>query len=268
MARLHQMQTRRKKYIGYSSCVCFRFTMPPADWRFVSKGNFFYLFYLLFFTCISRKCWSLTHVPKSPLIPIEGLVAALSGTNTTKAVKSNSWTCQTFTESGKCSRPFVWVTPSSKSSTICKFFFYSFYFSWFKHDGKDWAIILSQLLCAATTVANAVTEARPVLVHCSDGWDRTPQIVSLAQILLDPYYRTLEVSHFETLKFKWFCFFRDSKCWSKGSGSNQDINLMTVVELWLVLSNKTNVLPFSCSGLTPYTNFSYNILAAFSTRRY
>ena len=32
-----------------------------------------------------------------------------------------------------------------------------------------------------------------MLVHCSDGWDRTPQIVALAKILLDPYYRTLEV---------------------------------------------------------------------------
>jgi myotubularin-related protein 3/4 len=31
-----------------------------------------------------------------------------------------------------------------------------------------------------------------VIVHCSDGWDRTPQIVSLSQLLLDPYYRTLE----------------------------------------------------------------------------
>ncbi|NXU67251.1 MTMR4 protein, partial [Horornis vulcanius] len=30
------------------------------------------------------------------------------------------------------------------------------------------------------------------LVHCSDGWDRTPQIVALAKILLDPYYRTME----------------------------------------------------------------------------
>lgn len=43
-------------------------------------------------------------------------------------------------------------------------------------------------------VANTVDrEGRPVLVHCSDGWDRTPQIVALAKILLDPYYRTLEV---------------------------------------------------------------------------
>lgn len=31
-----------------------------------------------------------------------------------------------------------------------------------------------------------------VLVHCSDGWDRTTQLVSLAQILLDPYFRTID----------------------------------------------------------------------------
>lgn len=31
-----------------------------------------------------------------------------------------------------------------------------------------------------------------VLVHCSDGWDRTPQICSTVELLLDPYYRTLE----------------------------------------------------------------------------
>jgi hypothetical protein len=31
-----------------------------------------------------------------------------------------------------------------------------------------------------------------VLIHCSDGWDRTSQLSALSQILLDPYYRTLE----------------------------------------------------------------------------
>ncbi|ODQ66103.1 phosphatases II [Nadsonia fulvescens var. elongata DSM 6958] len=31
-----------------------------------------------------------------------------------------------------------------------------------------------------------------VLIHCSDGWDRTSQISSLAQVFLDPYYRTME----------------------------------------------------------------------------
>ncbi len=31
-----------------------------------------------------------------------------------------------------------------------------------------------------------------MLVHCSDGWDRTSQLTSLAQLIVDPYYRTLE----------------------------------------------------------------------------
>ena len=31
-----------------------------------------------------------------------------------------------------------------------------------------------------------------VLVHCSDGWDRTSQVVSISQICIDPYFRTIE----------------------------------------------------------------------------
>lgn len=31
-----------------------------------------------------------------------------------------------------------------------------------------------------------------VLVHCSDGWDRTPQVTALAQLLLDPCFRSLQ----------------------------------------------------------------------------
>lgn len=61
-------------------------------------------------------------------------------------------------------------------------------------ESTKWLQHLSVMLKAAVLVANTVDrEGRPVLVHCSDGWDRTPQIVALAKILLDPYYRTLEV---------------------------------------------------------------------------
>lgn len=35
-------------------------------------------------------------------------------------------------------------------------------------------------------------EGVSVLVHCSDGWDRTSQVCSVASVLLDPYYRTLK----------------------------------------------------------------------------
>ncbi|KAM4545046.1 phosphatidylinositol-3,5-bisphosphate 3-phosphatase MTMR4 isoform 2-T2 [Odontesthes bonariensis] len=60
-------------------------------------------------------------------------------------------------------------------------------------ESTRWLQHLSVMLKAATLVCSAVErEGRPVLVHCSDGWDRTPQIVALAKVLLDPYYRTLE----------------------------------------------------------------------------
>lgn len=60
-------------------------------------------------------------------------------------------------------------------------------------ESTKWLQHLSLLLKASLLVSNAVDrDHRPVLVHCSDGWDRTPQIVALAKLLLDPYYRTIE----------------------------------------------------------------------------
>lgn len=56
-----------------------------------------------------------------------------------------------------------------------------------------WLQHLSGLLAASVTICHAIEKkGRPVLVHCSDGWDRTPQLVATAQLCLDPYYRTVE----------------------------------------------------------------------------
>lgn len=43
------------------------------------------------------------------------------------------------------------------------------------------------------------------MVHCSDGWDRTAQLVAISEVCLDPYYRTIE--GFEVLVEKeWISF--------------------------------------------------------------
>lgn len=61
-------------------------------------------------------------------------------------------------------------------------------------EATQWLFYLCQLLSVACEVVTALHDiARPVLVHCSDGWDRTPQVVALAELMLDPYYRTIEV---------------------------------------------------------------------------
>ena len=36
------------------------------------------------------------------------------------------------------------------------------------------------------------TSSASVLLHCSDGWDRTAQAASLAQIMLDGFFRTIQ----------------------------------------------------------------------------
>ncbi|XP_058512827.1 myotubularin-related protein 3 isoform X2 [Ochotona princeps] len=88
-------------------------------------------------------------------------------------------------------------------------------------ESTKWLHHLSMLLKSALLVVHAVDrDQRPVLVHCSDGWDRTPQIVALAKLLLDPYYRTVE--GFQVLvEMEWLDFghkFAD-RC---GHGENSD----------------------------------------------
>ena len=57
-----------------------------------------------------------------------------------------------------------------------------------------WLSYISQLLKSAVEIAAAIdVNGCPVMVHCTDGWDRTPQLTSLAQLVLDPYYRTIQV---------------------------------------------------------------------------
>ncbi|KAF8940925.1 hypothetical protein BGZ58_003910 [Dissophora ornata] len=62
-------------------------------------------------------------------------------------------------------------------------------------ESTGWLNHVADLLKAASgrdgIVGKMLDANCSVLVHCTDGWDRTTQLVSLAQILLDPYYRTI-----------------------------------------------------------------------------
>lgn len=60
-------------------------------------------------------------------------------------------------------------------------------------EKTSWLTYISQLLKAAIEIACALEiHGRSVMVHCTDGWDRTPQLSSLAQLLADPFYRTIK----------------------------------------------------------------------------
>ena len=58
-------------------------------------------------------------------------------------------------------------------------------------EDTKWLSHIRTILAASWETAYWVHVWRmPVLLHCSHGWDRTSQVAALAQLLLDPYYRT------------------------------------------------------------------------------
>lgn len=73
-------------------------------------------------------------------------------------------------------------------------------------ESSNWYGLIKTILETARLIAYDMHHnRRTVLVHCSDGWDRTAQMCSLTQIILDPYSRTIE--GFEVLIEKeWVAF--------------------------------------------------------------
>uniref|UniRef100_A0A668ALU0 phosphatidylinositol-3,5-bisphosphate 3-phosphatase n=1 Tax=Myripristis murdjan TaxID=586833 RepID=A0A668ALU0_9TELE len=71
---------------------------------------------------------------------------------------------------------------------------------WLEH------IKVNLILAGALRIADKVESGKTsVVVHCSDGWDRTAQLTSLAMLMLDGYYRTIR--GFEVLLEKeWLSF--------------------------------------------------------------
>ncbi|XP_043377649.1 myotubularin isoform X2 [Chelonia mydas] len=73
-------------------------------------------------------------------------------------------------------------------------------------ESTHWLEHIKLVLTGAIQVADKVSSGKSsVLVHCSDGWDRTAQLTSLAMLMLDSYYRT--IVGFEVLVQKeWISF--------------------------------------------------------------
>ncbi|KAM4046567.1 phosphatidylinositol-3,5-bisphosphate 3-phosphatase MTMR6 [Anomaloglossus baeobatrachus] len=60
-------------------------------------------------------------------------------------------------------------------------------------ESCGWLRHIKAVLDASVWLAKAIhDEKTSVLVHCSDGWDRTSQVCSLGSLLLDPFYRTIK----------------------------------------------------------------------------
>ncbi|SCV02052.1 LAMI_0G15434g1_1 [Lachancea mirantina] len=63
------------------------------------------------------------------------------------------------------------------------------------NQGKasSWLKYVRLLLSSTDKLAKSLLfNQSNIMIHCSDGWDRTSQVCSLVQICIDPYFRTLE----------------------------------------------------------------------------
>lgn len=61
-----------------------------------------------------------------------------------------------------------------------------------KLENTGWILMTQKLLWASSRVTDFVCDGGSALLHCTDGWDRTPQVACLAMLMLDSYYRTIE----------------------------------------------------------------------------
>ncbi|XP_023349401.1 myotubularin-related protein 6 [Eurytemora carolleeae] len=60
-------------------------------------------------------------------------------------------------------------------------------------EQSGWLKHIKAVLEASIFIAESLLNGISVVVHCSDGWDRTSQTCAIAQILIDPFYRTIQV---------------------------------------------------------------------------
>lgn len=59
-------------------------------------------------------------------------------------------------------------------------------------ESSGWLKHVRAVLDTSSFIASAVDKGISVVVHCSDGWDRTAQVCSLAALMCDPFYRTIK----------------------------------------------------------------------------
>lgn len=71
---------------------------------------------------------------------------------------------------------------------------------------SGWLGHVHKVLNSGIKVARYVAlEKNSVVLHCSDGWDRTAQLSSLAMLVLNPFYRTLR-GMCELIEKEWLAF--------------------------------------------------------------
>jgi len=133
-------------------------------------------------------------------------------------------------------------------------------------DNTQWLHHLHCILHSAVKIADTVENSKTsVVVHCSDGWDRTAQLTSLATLFLDPYYRTL--TGFQILIEKEWLSFGHKFAHRIGHGEDKHndndrspVFLQFIDCVWQVLSQFPHAFEFNEHFLTLILDHLYSCL--------
>ena len=98
--------------------------------------------------------------------------------------------------------------------------------NWYSQvEGSGWLVHCNRVLVAAARLVHCMCkEQLSVLVHCSDGWDRTAQLTSLSMLMMDPFYRTY-IGFQILIEKEWVSFghkFGDRLGWSDAGWNSQE----------------------------------------------
>ncbi|KAL7722046.1 Myotubularin [Entamoeba marina] len=60
------------------------------------------------------------------------------------------------------------------------------------NEVQQWWKVTAAILSSAVKMCKYLENGESVLIHCTDGWDRTSQCSSICQLMIDSYYRTIQ----------------------------------------------------------------------------
>lgn len=133
-------------------------------------------------------------------------------------------------------------------------------------EANQWLDHIRAIMNGALKIADKIENHKTsLIVHCSDGWDRTSQLTSLAMIMLDPYYRTLK--GFEVLIEKEWISFGHKFLQRLGHGDERHsdtdrspIFLQFIDCVWQIMQQFPNVFEFNENFLITVVDHSHSCL--------
>jgi len=131
--------------------------------------------------------------------------------------------------------------------------------SWMKDvANSSWYDYIGAILnCARKVCVEIVREKCNVMIHCSDGWDRTAQTSSLAMLCMDPHYRT-QAGFLQLIQKEWCSFghkFRTRLALGEAPTSEASpVFVQWLESVYQVVSQNPNIFEFTPAVLIRITS--------------